>query len=536
MQGQNPTYPVTNRTNTLTIGNLQQHKISFFLVVIIWVVNICSIQAQEGIKENGYNKIYYDNGQLASEGFSKDGKPNGYWKTYYPNGNLKTEGNREGYQLSGIWKFYNQEGELTQEITYSEGKKNGPTRKYDEQGRLREKIPYQKDTIQGTVESYYANGEYRKKTPYVAGMKNGEERIYEEDGRVIWLVRYEKNAVINREAINRYAGDGEKTGLWITFHPNEVKKLEGNYVNGQRNGIWKEYDEKGKLLNIYEYKDGQLADNETALNVIDQEKYYYPNGQVKRVETRQGNKRQGFTKTYDKDGNLILSQIFRNDTLVAEGNQNNEGKNVGLWKYYWPNGNLKSTGNYKNGLKDGAWKYYFRNGELEQEGFWKSGKLDGEWIWYFKDGKKRCIMHFEDGVEEGDYIEWDQYNYVVAEGEYKEGYRVGKWLMSGGDYIGRGKYRDGLKDGEWVYYYYEEEPESLIFRGEYQDGEPDGRHTYYYQQNIPRYIHEYKAGLKNGTFVWFFEDGAEQYRITYELDEIKSVNGIPFRDIDNLVE
>jgi hypothetical protein len=30
----------------------------------------------------GYNKLYYANGKLSSEGTIRDGKPDGYWKTY----------------------------------------------------------------------------------------------------------------------------------------------------------------------------------------------------------------------------------------------------------------------------------------------------------------------------------------------------------------------------------------------------------------------------------------------------------------------
>ncbi|MGB0167062.1 MAG: toxin-antitoxin system YwqK family antitoxin, partial [Luteibaculum sp.] len=402
---------------------------------------------------------------------------------------------------------------------------------YDAKGNLSRIVPYQNDSITGVVEEYFPNGKIKQKTPYEQNLKDGQARIYAEDGRVIWLIQYEKDAVVNREAINRYAEDSLKTGLWMEFHPNEVKKLVGSYVRNQKDGIFKEYDENGKLLNIYEYNNGALVDNATALNVIDQEKFYYPNGQVKRIETRRGDKKQGFTQTFDEKGNVILSQIFRNDTLIAEGNQNELGQKIGLWKYYWPNGNLESTGYYKAGRKDGSWKYYFESGELEQEGFWKNDKPDKEWIWYFKDGKQRCIMHFEDGKEDGDYIEYDQYNYVVAEGKYSEGYKVGEWYYSGGDQVEVGRYRDGLKDGDWKYYYYEQEPESLIFEGGFRDGAPNGIHIYYYQQNIPRFIWSYKAGLKNGEFIWFYDDGTRKYSLTYELDELKSVNGVPFKEI-----
>ncbi len=512
-------------------------KLLFNNVLLIFIfITIKSFGQVPGGGENQYKKIYYDNGVLASEGFLKDGKPNGYWKTYYPTGELKSEGNRDEFLLQGTWKFYRVDGSLEKEINYAEDKKQGYFRTYDDGGNLISQIPYVKDSIQGVASYYYQDGSIKEKSLFKGNLRNGETRLYHQDGRVIWLIQYEKNAVVNRQAINRYDSENRETGLWMTFHPNEQKKLVGNYLDGMRNGIFKEYDENGKLLNIYEYNMGKLSTDETSLDVISQDRYYYPNGQVKRIETKRGSRKQGFTQKFDKDGNLILSQIFRNDTLIAEGNQNDKGQKEGLWKYYYSNGNISSTGNYVNGKKHGLWKYYFEEGPLEQEGYWKMDVLDGEWHWYFMDGKDRCIMNFKNGKEDGSYIEYDQYTYVVSEGEYKEGYKVGKWYYSGGDVVEVGKYRDGLKDGDWESYYYEIEPENLILTASYRDGEPDGKQVRYYESDKLRSIFSYKAGLKNGTFIWYYPDGVEKHKVTYLLDELESVNDVPFKAIEKYFE
>ena len=63
-------------------------------------------QPQQNTNPNGYNKFYYDNGKISSEGPMRDGKPDGYWKTYSLNGVLKSEGNRKNFQLDSVWKFY----------------------------------------------------------------------------------------------------------------------------------------------------------------------------------------------------------------------------------------------------------------------------------------------------------------------------------------------------------------------------------------------------------------------------------------------
>ena len=54
----------------------------------------CTYAQQQEIIPDGYNKFYFPNGRISSEGTMRGGKPDGYWKSYYDNGQLKSEGNR----------------------------------------------------------------------------------------------------------------------------------------------------------------------------------------------------------------------------------------------------------------------------------------------------------------------------------------------------------------------------------------------------------------------------------------------------------
>ncbi|HSP88457.1 MAG TPA: hypothetical protein VLN45_10015, partial [Ignavibacteriaceae bacterium] len=90
------------------------------------------LYAQDKVEPNGYNKFYYENGKLSSEGNMRNGKPDGYWKTYYENGILKSEGNRKDFELDSVWNFYNDTGIIILKITYLKGKKNGIRTTYQE--------------------------------------------------------------------------------------------------------------------------------------------------------------------------------------------------------------------------------------------------------------------------------------------------------------------------------------------------------------------------------------------------------------------
>ena len=58
-----------------------------------------------------------------------------------------------------------------------------------------------------------------------------------------------------------------------------------------------------------------------------------------------------------------------------------------LYKFYYWNGKLAQTRNYKNGKREGEWKWYYKNGILSGDVNWKDGHYEGEWKIYHKNGR-----------------------------------------------------------------------------------------------------------------------------------------------------
>ena len=46
---------------------------------------------------------------------------------------------------------------------------------------------------------------------------------------------------------------GNRNGEIIKFHENGEVKAKGKYENGEKDGLWKNYDESGKLINKEKY-------------------------------------------------------------------------------------------------------------------------------------------------------------------------------------------------------------------------------------------------------------------------------------------
>lgn len=93
------------------------------ILIFIYLLLSLTFYSQNVTVKNGYNKFYYENGKVSSEGNMKDGSLDGYWKNYYENGKLKIEGNRKDHLLDSTWKFYDNKGKITKSIFYKAGRK-----------------------------------------------------------------------------------------------------------------------------------------------------------------------------------------------------------------------------------------------------------------------------------------------------------------------------------------------------------------------------------------------------------------------------
>lgn len=491
-------------------------SISFFFLGFL------ALQAQE-TDPNGYNKFYFPNGNISSEGTLRDGKPDDYWKTYYENGNLKSEGNRVNYELAGPWKFYNEEGVITVEINYSEGKKEGP-RKFYEEGKLVKEESYKNDLKDGLTKTFYPDGSVHEEIPFVEGRESGIAYEYaEDDGRIISMITYKNGYVNKKEYINRVDKFGQKQDKWIEFYEDGTVKLEGRYKNDKKDGYWKDYTEEGSLISTTKWKNGILIPDPEELAKLDIKTKYHPNAQPKFVGSYNKDVEEGVHRFYSEDGEITASKIYHRGVLLGEGIVDAEGKRQGPWKEFFETGELKSEGKYKDGKRVGPWKHYHANGKIEQTGSYVDGQPDGEWKWYFSDGALRREETYYLGKEDGTSIEYNDTGKVVTKGDYIEGLREGPWVVDVNDHREVGSYRDGQMHGDWKFY---DDEDILVFEGTFVDGQPDGKHSWYYHGSGKlKERGKYIIGSKEGDWIKYFEDGTIMQTITHKNGVEVAIDG-----------
>lgn len=115
-------------------------------------------------------------------------------------------------------------------------------------------------------------------------------------------------------------------------------------------------------------------------------KTFYPNGELKNEITFEGGRPKGPYTTYYENGQ------------VEEQGSWSTNKNTGSFKRFYENGQVQQDFTFNtSGKRDGPQKYYYDNGQLMIEGNWNGGKESGEVKEYFENGKVKSVRVYNDG-------------------------------------------------------------------------------------------------------------------------------------------
>ncbi|MBI3501061.1 MAG: toxin-antitoxin system YwqK family antitoxin [Bacteroidetes bacterium] len=509
---------------------------------------ICFAQPQQNVNPNGYNKFYYENGKISSEGMMKDSRPEGYWKTYSPNGKIKSQGNRKNFELDSLWKFYNENGKLLTEINYRNGKKDGMKRTWDADGFILSEENYSSDVKQGMTITYYApddtiqtKGKVKMKIPFDKGKENGTAFEYDKNGNIITILEYSYGVLKKQELVNRTDKSGQKQGTWKEFFPSGKVKSETAYQNGKKTGYEKKFTETGSLANVEKFiGDSAVKEAPELTTKLEVRNEYYEDGAIKKTGTYLYGVAEGTHKEYSPEGKITGAKIFHEGNLIGEGLIDEAGNQQGAWTEYHANGKIKGKGSYENGIKTGEWVFYHPNGKTEQKGKYdKKGKPQGLWQWYYDSGNLLREETYLNGKREGALTEWSDAKkdssgnkteaQVITKGEYIDGMKEGKWFYQIQDYREEGMYKSDNKDGAWESYYVDNN--QVRFAGKFVEGLPDGKHTYYYHDGKKEEEGKYIMGNKDGNWEYFNPDGTLLITITFHKDREIKFDGVKVKPL-----
>lgn len=459
--------------------------------------------AQTPTVTDGFTTFYYPNGVKSSEGTLVNGKPDGWWKSYNTEGKLISEGNRKNLLLDSLWTFYNDDGEKIMTVHYLADKKEGEQVIYKADEYTVSN--WHQDSIVGLVNTYHTSGWLKNSIPYVEGKPHGLAKTFNKDGLVTAVTKYYHGVMSRTERINRTDNVGNKQGNWKYFWDNGNLKLEATYLNGKKHGFFKFYDEEGNFLYVEKYDHDQLVEDAKETRQLEKRMTYHPNGKPAIVATYFKDKPDGIRREFDTAGNVIKGYVFENGWLRYEGITDMNGLRQGLWKEYYPTGELRSKGKYKNSKPIGEWNFYFTDKSVEITGSYNNkGHKDGEWLWFYPSGDTMTIANYEDGDYEGLYVEYDENGDPLVKGNYVAGLEEGFWMYRNGTSVESGKYDGGKRDGVWKTTF---DSEHIAFEIKYEQDLRDGKYTAYWENGNIKTSGKYNQGLQDGTWTYYNEDG-----------------------------
>jgi antitoxin component YwqK of YwqJK toxin-antitoxin module len=167
-------------------------------------------------------------------------------------------------------------------------------------------------------------------------------------------VGYPKDKVQD-DKINQKSADGKKQGKWIYYgkdrpqegYPVDGKIEEGPYKDDRKEGTWIKYHNDGVTPKLK----GEYVSNRPKGSYTK----YHPNGKVKEVGV--------FEKNQYQDS---LRRFHENGQLEYEAKYNENGKEQGKVRYFYPHGQVEFEYTSTNGIPSGKATRYYENGDVKE--------------------------------------------------------------------------------------------------------------------------------------------------------------------------
>jgi antitoxin component YwqK of YwqJK toxin-antitoxin module len=146
------------------------------------------------------------------------------------------------------------------------------------------------------------------------------------------------------------------------------------------------------------------------------------------------------------DGPISLN--YDNEYIWAEGSIE-ASKPYGLWRMYYPSGNLMAILRFENGLLKGNCSFFFDNPDKTEKAIveYDNNTIKGTYTELYKNGKKKCEIETKNGVPHGDAKFYFENGVEKIKGEFSDSLMNGKWIFYNelGKEILKKKYKEGVE-------------------------------------------------------------------------------------------
>ncbi|TAJ06870.1 DUF3352 domain-containing protein [Marinilabiliaceae bacterium JC017] len=117
------------------------------------------------------------------------------------------------------------------------------------------------------------------------------------------------------------------------------------------------------------------------------------------------------------------------DSVIVHEGEMRDSLLQGLWRTYYPTGNIRAAVPYDDGKVEGTAVFYYDDNDhtVKAEVDFEEDVLDGSYKEYYSNGRTKAELTANEGVFHGEGLYYYRNGQVKIEGKYKKGKRNGKW-------------------------------------------------------------------------------------------------------------
>ncbi len=298
------------------------------------------------------------------------------------------------------------------------------TMKNNKGGKAMEE-PIVNGVIEGTKKVWTMSGALLGEYEYKNGKKEGLQINYFENGDT---------------SLMHYNVAGKMDGLYCRWNEYDILLETGNLKEGQKDGTWKYYDTKGRLIKEELFENKQLVSHvnsppgENSVMFLDLEEkngLYHLNNKL-----FSGKAYQYFPESYGyrvRFANLINGlrhgeevEIYTSGK-IAEMGVNISGNKDGAWLSFHYSGDTAAVEHYLKGEQTGEWRKYGNNGKLHEQKYFLRGELNGPYKKWSYEGKVSEEGSYYKGKRDGTWREYYSKGALFSEQNYDKGEFIGTW-------------------------------------------------------------------------------------------------------------
>ena len=191
-------------------------------------------------------------------------------------------------------------------------------------------------------------------------------------------------------------------------------------------------------------------------------RYYFPNGEKQAIEIYTPNK-------------CFIKSMWLNDNKHTQIVKNGNGNVI----EFFNSGKIKKKFSVKKGIYNGIYREYTARGKVLVIGYYNNGMKDSTWTNYYYSGEQKKISHYKNDTLTGKYFELLEDGNAKVSGQYINGEKDGFWVWNKNN--GRkdieGSFSNGKMHGTWKYWFTSGE---LSYIANYSNDKKSGKWKYFY--------------------------------------------------------